>query len=493
MMKQLSMFVLMFVLMSSVALAEPRLVVVVNSPDSPSSIIDIAVLENNGFDETRLYEDHSPDSSTTEVVVEGLGGNVLSRKFLEGYSTQMAFVPGTSGVKIVSGISVLAEKKVSFCDNDKVCEPCIGASCSLIENSLTCTDCRSGSRDGFCDTVPDGICDTDCGFDLADADCERQCSQDCGLEEADLLSCDDMGGSVCGPEEDCMNGWMAYTWDSMYCCVGGVCAYPNEYVQTMVTLQNQPSMVITPSGEFASTVQDYGIGDYCVEKLGGSICDAPTEYCDGDLVEYYYNTYCCVGSCARYPESAFQSDDFMFAVRNETSRPLSEGEMFSLYDFSAMESQLESERDSFYPEEILQDLPEGEFPHEGIAEAATEPPVVSEQSISDAGASAAAAISKISDKIDLLQVALIALGALFFVAICLVLFTRSASKKVAAESARVDLQSEIDSLVSQGNDYKRVEQVLVSRGIDKSLVDSEIKKNYDKRVQLQKLSQQVGK
>jgi hypothetical protein len=462
------------------------------SPSEPFSMESVMVVEGNSYNEPELFE--SVDGFTDySVVFEGASGGVIGSYDLMEYKTVIGYnhISGASKVRIVKAGSVYFEEGISFCDRDGVCEPCRSADCSAAENVLTCADCASGSADGYCDLRADGICDPDCGFDLADPDCERRCSQDCGVEDESLLSCDDMGGSVCEPDEDCMGGWMAYTWDSMYCCVSGVCAYPNEYVQTMVTLQNQPSMVITPEGKFASTVQDYGVGDYCVEKLGGSICDVPTEYCDGKMVEYYYKTYCCVGSCARYPESAFKSDEFMFDVRNETSRPLSGEEMMSLYNFSAMESQLESEKDDFYPEEILQDLPEGDFPHEGIASLGEKPPVVSTQLLSDAGGSAAAAIGKVSENVDLLDVVLIVLGVLFLVAVCVLLFTRSASKKVKAESAGVDIQSEIDSMVSQGNDYKQVEQLLVARGVDKSVVDAEIRKNYDRRVEQQKSAGQV--
>ncbi|MFH1209591.1 MAG: hypothetical protein V1663_02270 [archaeon] len=44
--------------------------------------------------------------------------------------------------------------------------------CDSNENYLTCPiDCRSGSKDGICDSIPDSVCDSDC-LKSNDSDCK---------------------------------------------------------------------------------------------------------------------------------------------------------------------------------------------------------------------------------------------------------------------------------------------------------------------------------
>ncbi len=66
-------------------------------------------------------------------------------------------------------------KLLSFCDNDQQCEPCAG-NCVLMESSLTCDDCASGTGDNYCDLQQDNICDPDCSNKERDcASCEPYC------------------------------------------------------------------------------------------------------------------------------------------------------------------------------------------------------------------------------------------------------------------------------------------------------------------------------
>jgi len=56
---------------------------------------------------------------------------------------------------------------IQLCNKNKKCEPSLG------ENYKTCPqDCPSGSKDNYCDKVPDGICDPDC-TENEDSDCKK--------------------------------------------------------------------------------------------------------------------------------------------------------------------------------------------------------------------------------------------------------------------------------------------------------------------------------
>lgn len=60
----------------------------------------------------------------------------------------------------------ILSKKIELCNSDKVCN------ISGLENYFNCPfDCHSGSNDGHCDRVLDGICDNDCIVKELDIDC----------------------------------------------------------------------------------------------------------------------------------------------------------------------------------------------------------------------------------------------------------------------------------------------------------------------------------
>jgi len=285
--------VAMIVLFSHLALAEPY--VVVFSDTQQGSIYDIAVVEENGFGNEYSFEvDDSELVEEYKVEARDSSGNVLSSGDIISGRSELDFDIKTAGVVLMSAGTVVAERKLSFCDSDKLCEPCTGSSCSLIENYLTCADCSSGSDDYFCDTLSDGICDPDCDFDPADPDCVLNCTEYCGVDIADVLSCSDYDGEICSEAEDCIGGMMLDTADSMYCCYGGFCGVTGEYVETSVELQRQPSSTITPTGVLASTVQATGVSSYCANTIGGVLCPR-TSTCTGNLLEFYHNTFCCIG------------------------------------------------------------------------------------------------------------------------------------------------------------------------------------------------------
>ena len=402
MLKKIMIVVWMLAIIPLLASADPLIMVSVNSYETPSQITDIAVFEFNNFDDPRFFEDQIEDSESIELVLEDGQGDVISRTFLSGYSTIADFDQSIIGIKIQSGELVLAQKTVSFCNGNGVCEPCEGLGCILIENTLTCSDCRTGSQDFFCDTVEDGICDPDCETETVDPDCESVCSQDCGIDINEWPECEGYGGTICEYNEDCVGGVMEYASDSMYCCVGGFCAIQGEYVEARAVLEEWPSLDITP--------------------------------------------------------------------RDVTPGPVTE-------------TMLEPEE---YPEEVFPNLPEGEFPHAGVAELGEEPSIISAERIEEIAISAEEAIGSI--EINLFHVALILLGILFVIMVFTALFKRRASVEMSVEEKAVEVnpQSEIDKLIAEGKNYRQIDQMLIAKGFEKSFVESEIRKNYQNRLALQR-------
>jgi hypothetical protein len=441
-----------------------------DSTDPPARIDDMWVLEENAFEDTRLYVDDLVGSTYIEIALEDSSGAEISRKYIEGYSTRIAFEKGISNVKVLSGSSVMIERLISFCNNNGKCEPCEGPSCSLIENTLTCHDCKSGSADGFCDTISDDICDPDCDHDTADPDCQSNCSEDCGMDIDTALFCSDYKGTACETYEDCIGGFMVYAADAMTCCLGGVCGIEGEYVETSSELKSHPEYTITPNGKSASAVESQGVDSYCVNSMKGVVCDTD-ETCNGNSVEFYLGIYCCLGTCTKVQAPPVVSEPEFSAA-----------ELESLYDFSEMAVTNVSAPAVAVEEE----LPVGEFPHESIADAPVAVPLFSKEGLIDVADSAVQAL----DNVSFVYLAAIILGILFLVSLLVALFRRGASTQLAKEEnvtpiLSIDLQPAIDSMVAKGYNYTQVEQWLVQNRYDKSVVDSEIRKNYQKRIELQ--------
>jgi hypothetical protein len=391
------------------------------------------------------------DPSPYEVIVKDAQGNILYQLPFNDLDNGMPLekVRDLSSVEVVFGSEVEFSQMLSLCNHDGVCQACGGSGCVLAEDILGCDDCRSGGADRYCDGIKDSICDPDCGG-LMDADCGR--------------TCDGSGGELCTDKEICVGGSLQTTVETGYCCMGGRCVSAGEYVETIVEMQNQPSLTITAEGMTAASVQQHGKDDYCRGILGGIVCE-PDEYCDGKNIEHYFGASCCVGDCILYP-----------SVGNVTWPTLSE--------YLLTEQNVSSAFGVFVQPapEIYEGLPAGEFPHEALSGVLEEaPPAVS--GIEQIGAAAQSVV----DKVDWVYVVVIALSTLIVIFILVGIFRKSASARTSGEEKQAypDLQAEIDSLAAQGDDYRKIEAVLVQKGFEKSVVDSEIRKNYQKRVEAQ--------
>ncbi len=71
-------------------------------------------------------------------------------------SSSIITLPFSDSGKVIlkHGTKVLAERNIALCNSNQICE--------AGENFFSCGDCASGSKDGVCDRVRDGVIDPDC-------------------------------------------------------------------------------------------------------------------------------------------------------------------------------------------------------------------------------------------------------------------------------------------------------------------------------------------
>jgi len=376
-------------------------------------------------------------------VASGYYGNENVSRFYLGEEQSVI-----GSLKIFRGNEVYYERKMNFCDKDGVCDACLGWPCDDAESFVTCTDCSSGSADGYCDLERDGICDPDC--DDRDGDCPR-CGSVCLYYDMKDKGCSDIGGTECNDEQDCMGGEFVYLNELMrYCCLGGRCFEKGEYIETMIELQKQPSLTITPNGDFASSIQEQGLGDYCIERLRGMNCE-PNQLCNGTEVEYYQDVYCCIGVCITPEDVIFPE------IVNKT---VIEGPVDDIDAF------IERDRAHF---DIEQQMMASESAEKFAAVVDKIIPPIPEQ-LKGSG-------------LPLIVGALLAV--ILFITTIVALFMRSAAKKLRSEQKTTepaqDIQQTIDSMVSKGFNYAQVRDYLLQKGMPQDKVAEELRKNYESR------------
>ncbi len=111
---------------------------------------------------------------------------------------------------------VLFDITINFCNKNNICEPCDSINCQSAESILTCSDCRSGSRDNYCDLYQDNICDPDCPD--KDIDC-KDCVECISRNYVPKITCERYGGNKCKDNEQCIGDFVV-TSDTEYCCTG---------------------------------------------------------------------------------------------------------------------------------------------------------------------------------------------------------------------------------------------------------------------------------
>ncbi|MBI4399281.1 hypothetical protein HY570_00895 [Candidatus Micrarchaeota archaeon] len=80
-------------------------------------------------------------------------------------SRRILFSPAANRIVLLHNNKTVFEKEIFnvFCNSDK--------KCNNLENHFSCaSDCKSGTKDNYCDGVIDGICDIDCSL-IGDLDC----------------------------------------------------------------------------------------------------------------------------------------------------------------------------------------------------------------------------------------------------------------------------------------------------------------------------------
>lgn len=476
--------------------------ITIDSLDNPQQILDLSVLEFNDMNEERLVEDHTETLNNIEIQLLQ-NQDVLYSGKLGGYTSLYNYYPTMNQVKIIFNGKEKMNKKITFCNNNGYCEPCRGLTCELLENEITCNDCRSGTKDYACVGTEDSICDPDCIGTIADPDCSSDCLQYCGIEEEFALTCREYGGFECEPTEDCIRGDMIHAYDVMNCCVRGTCGKINEFVETIAEMESQPLLTITPTGEYASSVISQGIEEQC-NDLGGYYC-YPDEYCAGEEINFYYGETCCNGLCMTKLE--LPDIDQQYEEELEGDLSMNEDEVSYMNELFAEDDEEKS------IEELLGEdgsdlilIESTEYDDIIASEEGEQNKIVQEEKI----IKETKQIPKSFEKQDIIEtvmpiliknkitVSIIGGLVLIFLLIGIIILTHKKSEKIIVKEGvhetheynerlnmpidnSKNLQNQIDMLVTRGYNYNQIKQILLQRQIPLNNVMQEINLNYQKR------------
>lgn len=202
---------------------------------SDDAFVMVGLLENDelpriktvhAFRDTVFYTDYffTGFPYETDLMLEAYddNGELILEREVRSKRIILNYTPNLSRVVLKSPEQTLDERIVSFCDEDGVCEPCLTRECTMYENAAVCSDCSSGSDDGYCDLADDGICDPDCnGIDADCSDCDP-CYYAYYNRERTLCA-EDLRGIQCDLGEGCLNGTFVYSDDSGSRCCTGIC------------------------------------------------------------------------------------------------------------------------------------------------------------------------------------------------------------------------------------------------------------------------------
>ncbi len=171
--------ILSLVLPVSEALLSKNIYVKITPGKEKTTIDNYYLFEYNAFYLSDLATD-LPEYRL--VILDQERRNVVNSTFNKLNFSTAPYSPEAFSLAVYYKDKLVAEKLISLCSYNQICEPCKERGCELAENSLSCSDCPSGSSDVFCDLNRDNICDPDCNG--IDADC-GQCSETiCAYDEA---------------------------------------------------------------------------------------------------------------------------------------------------------------------------------------------------------------------------------------------------------------------------------------------------------------------
>lgn len=229
------------IFLSPVVSAAPQLLI---SIDNENNLEDFQVIADNDYYGGKYYplltEEYgeeiliSPEKFHYRVILDNIEISKLNERFALGFSPKTATMEIFDD-KIFDNNKAIITKQLSFCNNNNICEPCEDSECNLMESSLTCNDCKSGSADFICDLVYDGICDPDCeNKDKDCSSCKEKANEEANncyayAEETECL--EEYSGETCFFGKSCAEG-DGIAIKNTLCC-------PNSYCITSFFSMNE--------------------------------------------------------------------------------------------------------------------------------------------------------------------------------------------------------------------------------------------------------------
>jgi hypothetical protein len=189
--------------------------------NSSLEVQSIVPFEYNSFYQNKLYSGGG-SSTGISINLHDSNGNIIDTRELSRLGEVSFNIDDISSrYSITSGILYRsAGNSFSLCNNNGVCEPCNSFGCIVAESYASCSDCVSGSEDGFCDLKEDEKCDIDCNNLDSDCECGELCFQE--IVETKLTNCRSLGGRECAFNQIC-DGNYIYADDTGNKCCKGTC------------------------------------------------------------------------------------------------------------------------------------------------------------------------------------------------------------------------------------------------------------------------------
>lgn len=333
---------LFFILLFALLVSMPVMAELDDAHTKDQKIIFIELDKNRGIGDVKVVRDNYfyrynqpytsafeevDDITTPPVKIEVLeaGNDVIDWLYAYTGMVYFPFYVDISKIRVYDAADenkIIAEKSISFCNNNNICEPCEGKDCSLSENSATCNDCSSGSSDKYCDLKKDNICDPDCNN--IDMDCSGCTAGKCYYDDTidEKSSCNDVGGEVCFSVDECAGNPIGYGGEGI-CCIGN-CVDPtvdeeyivpepkeieftggSDFVDELVDTPTDPVQLFNLNYNKSIPIEDDSRKVLC-SKVGKTTCEF-LEKCIGERVDSDDEGYdCCTGYCVPLPEGEFK-------------------------------------------------------------------------------------------------------------------------------------------------------------------------------------------